>query len=48
MTTYSKRQREVTSFIGAAIAWSRAEVVRSADWTLTMDVVITTDLQGQK
>jgi hypothetical protein len=38
----------LTSLIGAAIAWSCAEVARSADWTLTMGVVIIIDLQGQK
>jgi|GraSoiStandDraft_25_1057303.scaffolds.fasta_scaffold1377339_1 hypothetical protein len=47
MTTFI-RQRELTSLIGAAIAWSRAQVACSADWTLTMAVVMTTDLQGQK
>jgi len=45
---HSIRQRELTSLIGAAIAWSRAQVACSADWTLTMAVVMTTDLQGQK
>jgi hypothetical protein len=35
------RQRELISLIGAAIVWSRAEVARSADWTLTMGVVMT-------
>ena len=35
------RQRELASVIGAAIVWSRAEVARSADWTLTMGVVMT-------
>jgi hypothetical protein len=38
----------LTSLIGAAIAWSRVQVARSADWTLTMAVVMTADLQGQK
>ncbi len=45
MTTFKKAAR--VDIAGAAIAWSRAVVACSADWTLTMGVM-TTDLQGRK